>query len=73
MKKELIVKTKNPEALDKALHSLGGVVEQVGKGNYVHYSDGTVVVRSINGNVDFLKFAIKNQGYGEVIEERDIE
>jgi len=68
--KELLVKTGNPEALGRAIESLGGFVEQNPDGSYPKKT--VYSVRTISGNIEFLKFAIKNQGYAEIVGEREI-
>ncbi len=64
--KELIVETFNREALDKTLQSLGGIVDEepCGKNQYK--------VRSISGDIGFIEFAIKNQGYAKIIRKQEI-
>lgn len=68
---DIIVKTANPAALDQILQTFGAVVVQsdINKPTYMQ-KDGGYVVRCF-GNVDFIKFAITNQGYGEVIKTLD--
>lgn len=68
---DIIVKTGNPAALDRILQSFGAVVIQtdLNKATYME-KDGGYVVRCLN-NTDFVKFIIKNQGYGEVIKTLD--
>jgi len=66
--KDLIVKTANPESLDKTLNNIGAVVMQNPDGSYPVVKGG-YRCRALNGNTDFLRFAIKNQGYGEIIGE----
>lgn len=68
---DLIVKTGNPEALDRILQTFGAVVVQsdIDKPTYMQ-KNGGYVVRCF-GSPDFIKFAIKNQGYGEVLETLD--
>lgn len=57
---DIRVRTKNPEALDKVMVQLGAcVIEGT-------WHNGICLVR-VFGNPGFVKFAIKNQGYGEVI------
>ncbi len=66
--KELIVETNNRDSLDKTIQQLGGLVCETpcGKNQYQ--------VRSIiPSKFDFIKFAIKNQGYAKIIKEQDIE
>jgi hypothetical protein len=64
--KELIVETFNRETLDKTLQSLGGLVceEPCSKNQYQ--------VRSISGDIGFIKFAIQNQGYAKIVREQEI-
>ena len=69
---ELIVETLNPKALDKTISYFGGLVEQDENGNYVSCGQNCYKVRSISNNVDFIRFAIKNQGYGKIINKKDI-
>ena len=59
--------TENPSALDSTIQAMGGVVEQNPDGSYSKDEDGNYTVRAF-GNADFLKFAIKTQGYAKVIE-----
>lgn len=68
---DIIVKTGNPAALDRILQTFGAVVVQsdIDKPTYMQ-KDGGYVVRCF-GNADFIKFAIKNQGYGQVIKTLD--
>lgn len=69
--KDLLVKSNNPEWLDQTLQTLGAVVVGGGTpGGFVKI-DGAYVVRCLGGSADFVKFAIKNQGYGEVVKEFD--
>ena len=66
--KELLVQTNDRNALDKILQSLGGLVSEKseGLGDNRFYA-----VRSISGNIEFLKYAICNQGYAKIVGERD--
>lgn len=68
---DLIVKTRNPAALDSILQTFNAVVVQsdINKPTYMQ-KDGGYVVRCL-GDADFIKFAIKNQGYGEVLKTLD--
>jgi hypothetical protein len=66
--KDLIIECVNPEALDKTLNQMGAVVMQNLDGSYCK-QDGGYRVRALNGNYEFLKFAIKNQGYGKILKE----
>ena len=69
--KELLVKVGNPQALDKTLNSLGGLVGQNLDGSY-RQENGCYIVRAVSGNIGYIKFAIQNQGYAKIVEERDI-
>ena len=65
--KELLVRTANRDALDRTLQQLGGLVAEKPE------PDGTYVVRAFPPeNFGFLKFAIQNQGYAEIVGEREI-
>lgn len=68
---DIIVKTGNPAALDGILKQFGAVVVQsdIDKPIYME-RDGGYVVR-VFGDPGFVKFVIKNQGYGEIIKELD--
>jgi hypothetical protein len=67
--KELIVRTGNRDMLDKTLQTFGALVSSDPE------PDGTYLVRTFPPNdfkLDFVKFAIKNQGYAEIVGEREI-
>jgi len=66
--KELIVKTGNRESLETTLLSLGGLVSPTAD----DFTNTTFAVRSISGDISFIKYAIKKQGYAEIVEEREI-
>lgn len=70
---DLIVKCHNPAALDNVMQSFCALVQQDGDLDNPQYiqKDGGYVVRCF-GNVNFIKFVIENQGYGEVIGELDV-
>lgn len=74
--RELIVSVANPSELDKTVQQLGGFVGQKSDGSYDKVFAKNMkrgfVVRSLSGYIGYLKFAIKEQGYGTIIEERDI-
>ena len=70
--KELLVRTSNPAWLDQTLQQLGGGVGQDAHGNYMQTDPNVYVVRAMTGNVGLLRFAITNQGYGDVVGEREI-
>lgn len=66
--RDILVKAGNPEALDRTVQHFGAAVVGGGMpGGYVKV-DGAYVVRCF-GDIGFLKFAITNQGYGEVVKE----
>ena len=65
---DIPVRTANPEMLDRTVQQLGPAVV-VGAPDYIQV-DGCYVVR-VFGNPGFIKFAITNQGYGEVVRELD--
>ena len=69
---ELLVKTGNPAALDQILHELGGCVCQQPDGSYVVVESQVYAVRAFGRPLDFLRFAITAQGYGEVVGMRDV-
>lgn len=62
----VIVKSSNPEWLDKTLNMIGGILRQ-DNGEYETH-DGGYLAQTIDGaDPSFLEFAIRNQGYGEVL------
>jgi predicted phage terminase large subunit-like protein len=63
---QIVVKAGNPAALDRTLNELGAVIEQDDDGQYIARNGGWLV--RVVGDVEFVKFAIRNQGYGEIIE-----
>jgi len=68
--KELLVRTPNPKALEQTIQHFGALV-----GDHPE-PDGSCVVRVFPPNdqkLDFVKFAITNQGYAEVVGEREIQ
>lgn len=67
--KELLVKTGNRDYLDKTLQHFGAVVSETSEG---FGEDKQYAVRSISGNISYIKFVIKNQGYAKIVGERDI-
>ena len=68
MAKDILVKTSNPDALDRTVQSFGAAVVGGGMSSGYVMVDGCYVVRCF-GDPGFLKFAITNQGYGEVVRE----
>ena len=67
---DILVRTASPEMLDQTVQQLGPAVV-IGAPNYVQV-DGCYVVR-VFGDPGFIKFAIANQGYGEVVRELESE
>ena len=67
---DILVRTGNPDWLDKTLNGFGAAL--VGGGMPGGYTkiDGCYVVRCF-GDVGFIKFAMKNQGWAEYV--RDLE
>ena len=63
---DILVRTANPEMLDQTVQQLGPAVV-VGAPDYVKVDDCYVV--RVFGDPGFIKFAITNQGYGEVVRE----
>jgi hypothetical protein len=63
---DILVRTASPALLDQTVQQLGPAVV-VGAPDYAKV-DGCYVVR-VFGNPGFIKFAITNQGYGEVVRE----
>ena len=73
MSRDIKIKTNNPIQADELLQQWGILMEGGGKGeesSYVKNSRGFYNARSLSGDVEFAKFAIKNQGYSfiEIIE-----
>lgn len=66
--KELLVRTRNRDVLDRTLQTFGALVASNPE------PDGTYAVRTFPPNdarLGFIKFAITNQGYAEVVGERE--
>lgn len=62
---DIKVRTANPKALDETVQQLPMVGAVVVDGSW----DGDVcTVRVLAGDPGFLRFAITNQGYGEIVE-----
>ena len=63
---------RTPEAMDSLFSQMpGGVRAQLSKdtdGTYID-ENGCFVVEVTAGSVDFLKFACRNQGYADVVDE----
>jgi hypothetical protein len=66
---DFLVDCMNPSAFEKVISQLGPavLVEDGGAGKYL-MKDGHYVMR-VMGDPGFVKFAIKNQGYGTIVEE----
>jgi hypothetical protein len=64
---DILIRTGNPEMLDRTVQQLGPAAVVGGPDNFVQV-DGCYVVR-VFGDPRFIKFAITNQGYGEVVRE----
>lgn len=62
---DLIVKTPNPGALDQVMQQLGAAVVDGS------YNGETCRVR-VFGDPGYVKFAMKNQGYGELVGEEPV-
>lgn len=60
---DLIVTTRNPELLDRTMQQLGPAC--VVDGSY----DGEKCRVRVFGPVGYIRFAITNQGYGEIVAE----
>jgi hypothetical protein len=60
---DLIVRTRNPELLDRTVQQLGPAV--VVEGSY----DGETCRVRVFGSTGYIKFALANQGYGELVGE----
>lgn len=60
---DLLVKTHAPELLDETVQQLGPAA--VVEGSY----DGTTCRVRVFGDPGFIRFALTNQGYGEVVGE----
>lgn len=64
---DLVVRTRNPELLDSTVRQLPGAAAVV-EGSF---NGDTCRVR-VFGDPGFMKFAITNQGYGEIVGEEKI-
>ena len=68
--KELLVKTNNKAGLQQTLDQLRGGVYLISD---IQEPDGSYSVRAFPPeSIGFLKFAIKHQGYADIIGEREI-
>lgn len=68
MAKDILVKTNNPDGLDKIVNGYGAALVGGGMPNGYKIVDGCYVVRCF-GDSGFIKFMISNQGYGEFVRE----
>lgn len=57
--KDIKIKTDRPEVADDLLLQLGVMM----KSGYKKDKNGNYDARILNGDVDYLKFVIENQGY----------
>lgn len=64
---DFLIKCGNPDAFDTTIQQLGAaaLIEGNAKGTYLQ-KDGYYVMR-VFGDAGYLKFAIQQQGYGEII------
>jgi hypothetical protein len=69
--KDLLVKTQNPAILDQTVQSMGAIVCEFAPGAYEQVEPDVYRVRCF-GDPGFVRFAITQQGYGEVIGEEEI-
>lgn len=65
---DFLIECGNPEAFDRTIQSLGAAA-LVGGPDYIK-KDGYYVMR-VFGDSGFIKFAVKNQGYGKIVKELD--
>jgi hypothetical protein len=65
---DLIVRTTNPELLDRTVQQLPGATAAVVEGSF----DGETCRLRVFGDTGFVKFALKSQGYGEVAGEEQL-
>ncbi len=59
MYKDIKIKTDRPEVADDLLQQMGILM----KAGYEKDKNGNYTARILSGDVNYLKFAIKNQGY----------
>lgn len=67
---DYLVKCKNPKYFDQTVNMMGAVLQQNQDDSYVQDKDGYYNMRVL-GDAGFVEFAIKNQGYGEIIKKLD--
>lgn len=63
---DLVVRTRNPDLLDRTVQHFGAVV-------VAHSYDGQQCRVRVFGDPGFIRFAITNQGYGEVVGEEPVD
>lgn len=63
---DLVVRTRNPEPLDQTVQQLGAAV--VVDGTF----DGDTCRVRVFGPTGYIKFALRTQGYGEVVGEEPV-
>lgn len=61
---EFTIRTSNPEALDQTLAQLPMCGACVVEGSW----DGDTCQVRVLGDVDFFRFAVTQQGYGEIVD-----
>lgn len=64
---DILVRTANPGMLDQTVQQLGPAAVVGGPDNFIQVDDCYVV--RVFGDPGFIKFAITNQGYGEIVRE----
>ena len=65
---DILVRTADPGLLDRTVQQLGPAIVIRGVAAPYMQVDGCYIVR-VFGDPGFIKFAITNQGYGEVVRE----
>ena len=68
MIRDILVKTENPESLDRTMQSMGAAVVGGGMPSGYIKVDGCYVVRCFS-DYNYIKFVITHQGYGEFVRE----
>lgn len=64
---DYLIECVNPEAFDRTVQSMGAMLQQHSDDSYVKNKDGYYTMRVL-GDPGYVEFAIKNQGYGKIIE-----
>jgi hypothetical protein len=62
---DLVIRTASPELLEETVNSLPGVIAVVVEGSF----DGEVCTLRVHSSADFAKYAIVQQGYGQIVSE----